>query len=358
MVILLVLISVPALLRFFGFAEPSAAILGALAAICFVMPLDVTQLTSVLDFGRIGSEYMVIVVLTVIASLLAGCHAAPRTNRPLGWYAQGDAGFIGALLVAIVLGANAFEVAIFNILIAALVIGVALGLAMAGAGALIGRGSSAVVPVASTPKRIGIGILAVVLISYPSIPAVLFGIMTPSEAFTFFSLPIAIVFRLIACLMQGRRMAGYGTDVLRGIADGAWIVLVAFAARTASFTIAFAGSGTPTLALPAMGLITIFAIAVLALGFIIGPTYGALLAAAIFAPLLTAAGVPHDTCALVFSLTLMLGYASPSFGLSLLSPTPGAFARQISAAEVGAMAVGVVIVVGVSAVIAAIGGSG
>jgi len=52
-VILLVLISVPALLRFFGFAEPSAAILGALAAICFVMPLDVTQLTSVLDFGRI-----------------------------------------------------------------------------------------------------------------------------------------------------------------------------------------------------------------------------------------------------------------------------------------------------------------
>jgi hypothetical protein len=358
MVILLVLIGAPALLRFFGFAEPSAAILGVLAAICFVMPLDVTQITSVLDFGRIGSEYMVIVVLTVIASLLAGCHAAPRANRPLGWHAQGDAGFIGALLVAIVLGANAFEVAIVNILIAALVIGVALWLAMAGAGALIGRGSSAAVPVASMPKRIGIGISAVVLISYLSVPAVLFGILTPSEAFTFFSLPIAVVFRLVAGLTQGRRMAGYGTDVLRGIADGAWIVLVVFAARTASFTLAFSGSGSPTLALSPMGLMAIFAIAVLALGVIVGPTYGALLAAAIFAPLLTTAGVPHDSCALVFSLTLMLGYASPSFGLSLLSPTPSALARQLSAAEVGAIAVGVVIVVGVSAVIAAIGGSG
>ncbi len=352
------MIGAPALLRFFGFAEPSAAILGALVAICFVMPLDVTLLTSVLDFGRIGSEYLVIVVLTVIASLLAGCHAAPRANRPLGWYAQGDAGFIGALLVAIVLGANAFEVAIVNILIAALVIGVALWLAMAGAGALIGRGSNAAVPVASMPKRIGIGILAVVLISYPSVPSVLLGIMTPSEAFTFFSLPIVVVFRLVAGLVQGRRMAGFGTDVLRGIADGAWIVLVAFVARTASFTIAFSGPGSPTLALSPMGLMAIFAIAVLALGVIVGPTYGALLAAAIFAPLLTTAGVPHDSCALVFSLTLMLGYASPSFGLSLLSPTPGALARQISTAEVGALAVGVVIVVAVSAIIAAIGGSG
>ena len=216
------MIGAPALLRFFGFAEPSAAILGALAAICFAMPLDVAQITSVLDFGRIGSEYSIIFVLTVIASLLAGCNAAPRANRPLGWYAQGDAGFIGALLVAIVLGANSFGVAIVNILIAALVIGVALWLAMTGAGALIGRGSSAAVPVASMWKRIGIGILAVVLIIYPSVPAVLVGIMTPSEAFTFFSLPIAAVLRLVTGLMQGRRMAGYGTDVLRGIADGAW----------------------------------------------------------------------------------------------------------------------------------------
>jgi hypothetical protein len=352
------LIGAPALLRFFGFAEPSAAILGVLAVICFVMPLDVTQITSVLDFGRTGSEYMVIVVLTVIASLPAGCNPAPRANRPLGWYAQGDAGFIGALLVAIVLGANAFGVAIVNILIAALVIGVALWIAMAGAGALIGRGSSAAAPVASMPKRIGVGILAVVLIIYPSVPAVLFGILTPSEAFTFFSLPIVMVFRLVAGLTQGRRMAGYGTDVLRGIADGAWIVLAAFAARMASFTLAFSGLGSLTLALSPMGLMAIFAIAVLALGVIVGPTYGALLAAAIFAPLLTTAGMPHGSCALVFSLTLMLGYASPSFGLSLLSPTPSSLARQVSAAEVGAITVGVVIVVGVSAVIAAIGGSG
>jgi hypothetical protein len=352
------LIGVPALLRFFGFAEPSAAILGALAAICIVMPLDVTQLTSVLDFGRIGTEYLVIVVLSVIASLLAGCHSAPRANRPLAWYAQGDAGFIGALLVATVLGANAFEVAIVNVLIAAFVIGVALWLAMAGAGVLIGRGWSAAVPVASISKRIGIGILAVVLISYPSVPAMLFGIMTPYEAFTFFSLPIAIVICLVVGKMQGRRMAGYGTDVLRGIADGAWIVLVAFAARAASFAFAFAGPGSPTLALSPTGTTVIFAIAVLVLGVIVGPTYGALLAATIFAPLLNTTGVPHESCALVFSLTLMLGYAMPSFGLSLLSPTPGALARQLSAAEVGVIAVGVVIVVGVSAVIAANGGSG
>ena len=102
-------------------------------------------------------------------------------------------------------------------------------------------------------------------------------------------------------------MVGYGTDVLRGIADGAWIVLVAFAARMASFALAFSGSGSSTLALPPMGLMALFAIAVLMLGVIVGPTYGALLAAAIFAPLLTTAGVPHDSCALVFSLATVHG---------------------------------------------------
>ena len=182
--------------------------------------------------------------------------------------------------------------------------------------------------------------------------------MTPSEAFTILSLPIAAVFRLVAGLMQGRRMAGYGTDLLRGIADGAWIVLVAFAARMASFALAFSGSGSSTLALPPMGLMGLFAIAVLMLGVIVGPTYGALLAAAIFAPLLTTAGVPHISCALVFSLALPLRYARPSFGMSLLSPTPGVLARQVSAAEVGAIAVGVVILVVVSSVFAAIGGGG
>jgi len=286
---------------------------------------------------------------------LAGCHVAPRADRPLGWYAPGDAAFVGALLVAVVLSAYAFEVAVTNALIA-LVIGAALWLAMAGAGTLIGRGSSATLPAASLPNRLAIGLLAIVSISFPSVPAVLLGIVTPSEAFTFFGLPAALVIRLAAGLMQDRRIAGYGTDVLRGIADGAWIVLVAFAAGTASLVLRIAGLGSATLALSPAWLMTLFAIAVLVLGVVVGPTYGALLAAAIAAPFLTAAGVPPDACALVTALMLTLGYAMPSFGLSLLSPARGPLARRVSAAELGAIAVGVVIVVGVSAVLAAMRG--
>jgi hypothetical protein len=355
-VVLLLLIGVPALLRFFGFAEPVAAILGALAALCLVMPLELTQLATVLDFGRLGSENLIILVAAMIASLLAGCHAAPRPDRPLGWYAAGDAGFIGALLAAVVLSAYAFEVAVSSVMFAALVIGTALWLAMAGAGALIGPRSSAPPPVAPTSHRLGIGIFAIVLISCLSIPAILLGIMTPSEAFTFFGLPTALVFRLVAGMTQGRRLAGYGTDVLRGIADGAWIVLVAYAARAAWFALKFAGLGSEaSLALSPMWLMPLFAIAVLVLGIVVGPTYGALLAVAISAPVLTAAGVPQDACALVAALMLTLGYAMPS--VSLLSPR-GPLARPASPAALAAMAVGVVIVVGVSAAITTMHASG
>src|SRR5262249_54238638 len=167
-IILLVLIGVPALLRFVGFAEPTAAILGALAALCLVTGFDSNVLVGVLDFGRISFIYLLIPVLAVIASLLAGCHDAPRANRPLGWYAQGDAAFVGALLVAIVLAALAFEVSITNVLGIALLIGVVVWLAMAGAGALLGRGPRATPPpVASLPKRIGIGLLAVAVVVLP-----------------------------------------------------------------------------------------------------------------------------------------------------------------------------------------------
>src|SRR5262249_52688100 len=217
-VILLVLIGVPTLLRFFGFAEPIAAILGALAALCLVTRFDLTMLVGVLDFNRIDSMYLVIVVLAVIASLMAGCHVAPRPNRPLGWYSRGDAGFIGALLVAMILAAHAFQVAVTNVLVTALTIGVALWLAMAGAGALLGRGSNTPPPVVSLAKRIAIGFLAVVLIAFPVVLAMLSGLMTPTEAFAFLSLPVALVFRLVAGLIQDRGIAGYGTDLFPGIA--------------------------------------------------------------------------------------------------------------------------------------------
>lgn len=357
-VVLLILIGVPTLLRFFGFAEPIAAILGALAAACLVTSFDFNILAGVLDFNRIDYSYLAIMVLSVIASLLAGCHAAPRTNRPLSWYAQGDAAFIGALLVAIVLAAYALQVSIVNVTVGALAIGVALWLVMAGAGALLARRSRTPPPVVSLPQRLGIGFLAVGLIVLPSVWAMLLGLMTPSEAFAFLGLPAALTFRLAVGFTQGRGIAGFGSDVLRGIADGAWVILTAFAAQVASF--AYVMSGPTSSALPlSVWLTPAFAIAVLALGCIVGPTYGALLAIVVSAPLLTAAGMPPDSCALVAGLALMLGYARPAFGLSLLSPAPGASARRLPAADdVGVLAVGAVIVVGVAAAMAALAGGG
>jgi hypothetical protein len=92
------------------------------------------------------------------------------------------------------------------------------------------------------------------------------------------------------------------------------------------------------------------------LGIVVGPTFGALLAATIFAPVLKSAGVPAATCALVLGSALMLGYARPSFGLRLLSPAFGGPARQISGSEAGAMAAGVAIVLAFSAYMATTGG--
>jgi hypothetical protein len=356
--ILAILIGVPALLRFIGFAEPLAAIVGALAAFCLAMPLAPRELVGLLDFSRTDPNDAVILVLAVIASLLAGCHAAPRPDRPLGWYAPGDAAVVGTLLVAIVLGARAFEVS-FGIVSAGLAIGVVSWLAMAGVGALLpGRGSNAAAQVASTPKRIGIALLALVLICSQSVPAVLLGLLTPLEAFALFSLPVALVFRLVAGLIQGRRLAGYGCDLLRGIADGAWIVLAMFAARIATTALTVSGPGDFTLALSPMWLLPIFAGAIMVLGIIVGPTYGALLAAAIFAPVLKAAGVPAATSALVLGSALMLAFARPSLGFGLLSPAFGGPARQTSGSEAGAMAAGVAIVLVFSAVMAATGGGG
>jgi hypothetical protein len=356
-VTLAILIGVPAALRFVGFGEPLAAIVGALAALCLAMPLGPSDLANLLDFSRTDPNDAVILVLAVVASLLAGCHAASRPNRPLGWYAPGDAAVVGTLLVAFVLGARAFEVSVAAVVSAGLAIGVVAWLAMAGVGALLpGRGSNATAPMASTPKRVGIALLALVLICSQSVPAVLLGLLTPLEAFTLFSLPVALVFRLVAGLIQGRRLAGYGSDLLRGIADGAWIVLAMFAARIATTALTVAGPGDLGLTLSPMPLMAVFAGAIMVLGLIVGPTYGALLAAAIFAPVLKAAGVPAATSALVLGSALTLAFARPSFGFGLLSPAFGGPARQVSGSEAGAIAAGVAIVLVFSAVMAATGG--
>ena len=356
-VVLPVLIGVPMLLRFVGFAEPIAAILGAIAALCLVTSFDTNTLLGVLDFNRIDYIYLTIMVLTVIAALLAGCHPAPRANRPLGWYARGDAAFIGALLVATVLAGLSFQVSIASMMVTALTIGVALWLGMAGAGALLGRGSKTPPPVVSLPQRFGIGLLAVGLIALPSIWMMLLGLMIPSEAFAFLGLPAALTLRLVVGLTQGRGIAGVGTDLLRGIADGAWIILTAFAAQVAGFAYTMSGAASTAVALSPMWLMPALAIAVLALGVIVGPTYGAVLAVLVAAPLAAMAGVPPDGCALVVAVALMLGYARPVFGLSLLSPASGA-AAQRPAAEVATMAVGAVIVVVVAAGLSLLGGGG
>jgi hypothetical protein len=72
------------------------------------------------------------------------------------------------------------------------------------------------------------------------------------------------------------------------------------------------------LALSPMWLMPAFAIMVLALGFIVGPTYGAVLAILVSSKPLAAAGMLPEGCSMVAGLALMLGYARPAFGWSLL----------------------------------------
>jgi hypothetical protein len=80
-----------------------------------------------------------------------------------------------------------------------------------------------------------------------------------------------------------------------------------------------------------------------------------LIAGAILAPSLTTAHVPNHASALVLALALMLGYARPALRLTLLSRGPAAFPGRIATAEVGAMAIAVVIVGAASALIVAMG---
>jgi TRAP-type C4-dicarboxylate transport system permease large subunit len=97
------------------------------------------------------------------------------------------------------------------------------------------------------------------------------------------------------------------------------------------------------------------AAAILLLGILAGPTFGALLAAPLFMPLLKMAGVSPRAAALVLVPALMLSYARPALGLSLLAPAFGGAARRISAAEAWAIAAGVVVVLGFAVFMAASG---
>ena len=351
-VILVILIGVPTLLRVAGFAEPVAAIVAAAAALWIVAPPR-AGLADPIDFARIIDETLIVVVVAaVIGALVAGCQSAPRPRHPLGWYAAGDAAFIGALLVAVVLGAISFATSVAAGLTAALLIGTVLWLVTTGVGALVGRARAAK-EAPSALRALGIGLFALASIGFLVVPAISLGVLTPSEAFTFFGLPIALIFRLVVALILERGIAGYGIDLLRGVADAAWIVLAVLAAGIAALALRLAGGDAALPALPPVTAAIAFAAAILLLGVLVGATYGALLAAAIFAPLLTAADVPAGTSALIFLPALMLSYARPTLGLTLLAPAFGGAARRISAAEAAAIAAGVVVVFAVAAFMAA-----
>jgi hypothetical protein len=305
-----------------------AAILAAAAALSVVLPRGAWG--EVLDFVRVDGDNSDILVLTVIGALVAGSQPAPRSHRPLGWYAPGDAAFVGALLVAIVLGGRSFEASISQGMGTGLTIGVVLWLVMTGVGALFGRRSVAADAGPAAMKTFGIGLFAIASIGFMAVPAITLGIMTMPEAFIFFGLPAALIFRLVVGLIAGRGIAGYGLDLLRGVADGAWIVVVVFAAQMASIAVTMVGAGMPAVALPPVIATVALAAAILLLGILAGPTFGALLAAPLFMPLLKMAGVSPRAAALVLVPALMLSYARPALDLSLLAPAFGGAARRLS----------------------------
>jgi TRAP-type C4-dicarboxylate transport system permease large subunit len=345
--IVVILIGAAAILRFIGFAEPVGAILGAFAALVLAKPFDVDAFAGVADFTRIDTSYAVIPLLTVANSLLAGCYPAPRPNRPLGWYAPGDPAFIGALFVATVLAAGAFQVTVSGLVSRSLLAGLVLWLAMTGTSGLITR-KSGKAGIDGVQRPTGYGLFLLPVIVFLPLSELAAGMITPLEAFAFFAALIA-VFRLT--IWKGRRIAAFGIDLLRGIADGAWIVLVVFAGQVASDALSVSGLEQTTLALPPLISMVIFAITVLMLGAMLGSTFGALLAAAIFGRLLENAGVGHDTSALVLAVTLMVSYARPPLALHLPSPPYDFTAEGTAPAELGALAAGVIAVVAFSALV-------
>jgi hypothetical protein len=72
----------------------------------------------------------------------------------------------------------------------------------------------------------------------------------------------------------------------------------------------------PAVALSPVIATVAFAAAILLLSILAGPTFGALLAAPLFMPLLKMAGVSPRAATLVLVPALMLSYARPALGLS------------------------------------------
>ena len=369
--LLVLLVCGIAVLRFVGFAEPIAAlIVTAILAVGVIANVD--QVAFFFDFTRVASYAgQAALVAAVIAALLAGCHAAPRPARPLGWYGPGDASFFGVIPAAAVIVGIAFSESVLKILMSLVLPALAVWLAMAGAGALV-RHTRKTTQVPSLWPPLGFGALGLVLVLSPALMAMAAGLLTPTEALTFLSLPLALVLRLARAFeLEDRRAAGsaehggirgIGLDLLRGLADGAWIVFAMFAAHAVTVAIAVTTPDAGRVLATAVGIsamspvtamLTIAAM-VLILGVLMGPTVGAYSAAPIAAGFATMAGVSGAAPAIVATLALVVSYARPSFGLNLLSPTMagGRAEQRADFAQIAVWIVGAVLTLGVAILVA------
>jgi TRAP-type C4-dicarboxylate transport system permease large subunit len=373
--LLVLLVAGIAVLRFAGFAEPIAALIVVAILAVGVAPANLAQVAVfTFDFTRIVAfPVQSVVVAAIIAALLAGCHSAPRPARPLGWYGPGDASFFGVLPAAAVIVGSAFNASVTATLMSVVLAAVAVWLAMLGVGALARRaGKTAPAPSISQP--LGFGALGLVLVLFPALAMMAAGLFTPTEALTFLSLPLALVLRLARAFeledrptagsVQHGGIRGIGLDLLRGLADAAWIAFAMFAAHTATVVIAFVARDPGQVLAAALGvsamspvtaMLTI-AVMVLILGVLMGPTVGAYSAAPIAVSFAKMAGVSDAAPAIVATLALVVSYARPSLGLSLLSPAVagGIAAQRADFAQIAVWIVGVALTL-VAAVLVANG---
>ena len=362
--VLILLVGGIAMLRFVGFAEPIAALIVAAILVVILIGPSNPNIVGLFNINILRVDIYVgqaVLVAAIIASLLAGCHDAPRPVRPLGWYAPGDAGFFGVFPAAAVIAGIAFGQSILTILMSLVIIGLAVWLVMAVVGALLSLWDKTGKAPSVWPA-LGVGALGFVLVLSPALSAMALGILTSSEALTFLSLPSALVVRLVVGLVQGRGIGGIGPDLLRGVADGAWIVFAMFAAAAVTMVIGFSGSDPGRAMAEAVGvnamspvaaMVTIAAM-VLILGMLIGSTVGAFIAAPIAASLAAMAGVSGAAPALVVALALLFSYARPSLELTLLSPAMagGRAAPSGSFAEVAVWVAGAALMLGAAVLVA------
>lgn len=322
MMLAAILFALATALRFLGFAEPLA---GMTAALIFstaigLPPFDVLSIAAATARGGLDSYLAICVVAgAVIAGLLAGCNPGiRRPRRPLGWFAPGDPAFVGTLLAVAAMFAGLLEISLGRLLAAVLPCGAVVLLATAGIGELLRAQRPADVRPSDERRAAGLGLLAIAAVGGPILLLVASGLATPTEAFVAAGVPAALGFRLIVSAFDDRGPVGLERDLLRGIADAAWVVMTLFAVSLAGRVIVSAGVPV-TKDLPPLLIAILAAAAMLLLGFAAGSTFGTLLAGVLLFPTAQGAGIDFTALATIATLAATTAFARPSLGIGLLS---------------------------------------